>query len=224
MLFALLLESLPTAALAQKLPPPALNPRRYASASGELTLLVDPSDRRGRGAAKYRLEKSGKDLWSGEKPYTLYEAVVANDGTAAGYAYTHGIEGFAKEGGRRAGNGTFELVILDPTGRERLDESIERKDSRFLHADPTPEAAGLLIVAASWTARGRSCAGSIGAPMGDGSSIRTRRAWLPTDPSRSPSILDSIGATLEATRPGRSRRFLQRETRCGQIRCPPASP
>src|SRR5687768_17442822 len=99
-LFAtLLLQVLAAESRAQRLPTPALNPRRYASPSGELTLLVDPSDRQGRGSAKYRLEKNGKELWSGEKPYTLYDAVVANDGTAAGYAYTQGIEGFAKEGG-----------------------------------------------------------------------------------------------------------------------------
>ena len=45
--------------------PSVLNPREYASPSGEFVLHVDPSDLYGRGPADYRLARKGKLTWSG---------------------------------------------------------------------------------------------------------------------------------------------------------------
>jgi hypothetical protein len=77
--------------------------------------------------------------------YTLYEAAVADDGAVAGYSYSNGIEGFSKDQRKDRGLGVFEVVILDPTGRERLDEKTDRRNSRILHTDPDPKAAGLFL-------------------------------------------------------------------------------
>ncbi len=101
---------------------PILNPQSYASPSSEYALFVDPSDLHGRGKAAYKLTRDGQEVWSAEKPYTLQEAVVADDGSVAGYAYSHGWAGFA-EAGYAAGMGDFRIVIVDPRGRERLDQA-----------------------------------------------------------------------------------------------------
>ena len=53
-------------------------PTNYVSPSGAYTLFVDPADRRGRGAASYRLSKDGVEVWSGEKPYALREVSVTD--------------------------------------------------------------------------------------------------------------------------------------------------
>src|SRR6185295_5164352 len=70
-----------------------LDPKTYASPSGEVTLFVDPSQRSGGGPATYRCERGGKPLWSETRPYTLWEAAVGDDGVIAGYAYGAGYRG-----------------------------------------------------------------------------------------------------------------------------------
>src|SRR5687767_10030327 len=70
---------------------PDLAPREYASPSGRITLFVDPSSREGAGEATYVLRKDGTIVWSGERPFTLWEAAVGDDGTVGGYAYTLGF-------------------------------------------------------------------------------------------------------------------------------------
>src|SRR3954454_1374798 len=75
-----------------------LNPKIYASPSGRYMLFVDPSDPRGRGKASYRMSVDGKAAWSAEKPYTLWEAGVTDDGSVAGYAYSYGPAGYAPPG------------------------------------------------------------------------------------------------------------------------------
>jgi hypothetical protein len=127
-------------ASAQALPPPALNPTTYSSPSCEYRLLVDPTEMHGRGPGTYRLTRSGREVWAGERPYTFYQAAVADDGTAAGYAYTEGIGGtYARR------TDEFLVVILDPAGKERLRHATARKWSNFLHVDPDPKADGLVL-------------------------------------------------------------------------------
>ena len=116
---------------------PAMNPVRHASRSGDAVLFMDPTEAQGRGRASYVLRKGGKVVWSETKPYTLYHATVAEDGTLAGFSYSHGIEGHAKDRSDRS-PGSLRLHIIGPDGRDRLDQAIQRTDSRYLHADPEP--------------------------------------------------------------------------------------
>jgi hypothetical protein len=67
---------------------PILEPKEYASPSGGYRLFVDPSDRSGEGPATYRLSYNGKEVWSGKRPFTLWEAGVTDDGRVGGYAYS----------------------------------------------------------------------------------------------------------------------------------------
>ena len=135
-------------ASAQHAPPPTLNPKTYTSPSGKYSLFVNPSELYGRGKAAYRLTLEGKEIWSAEKPYTLWDARVADDGTAAGYSYSHGWEGFS-EAGFEAGIGDFRVVIIDPRGKERLNQVTNREESNFLHTPPNPLASGLIMDAAN---------------------------------------------------------------------------
>ena len=114
-------------------------PTTYTSPSGEYALFVDPSARSGAGPGTYRLTRRGKEVWSGRRDFTFWEARVADDGTVAGYSYGGGYEGW----GRKAND--FRAVILDPTGKERLNGPEPREGSRFLHMPDTPTAAGLFL-------------------------------------------------------------------------------
>jgi len=108
---------------AQLIPPPVVNPATYVSRSGASVPEIDPSEMHGQGAATYRLTHEGRDVWSGERPFTLLGACVGDDGVVEGYAYGGGLRGFAKDD-------KLHLVILDPTGATRLDDVIPRQMSR----------------------------------------------------------------------------------------------
>ncbi len=144
LLFGLVLGSIQGRTTASEGTPPILNPMSYASPSGRFSLFVDPSDLYGRGKASYRLTLSGREVWSAEKPYTLWEACVAADGVVGGYAYSHGWRGFSGAG-HAAGMEDFRVVIIDPRGNERLNRVTNRQDSRFLHTPPDPLAVGLIM-------------------------------------------------------------------------------
>ena len=117
--------------------PTIVDPATYRSRSGEFVLDVDPSHIYGAGAASYRLSRAGRVVWSGERPFTLVYAGVADDGTAAGYAYGNGL-GYGDPG-------TLLLVILDPAGGVRLDDSTPRHESRVVDGGPEPNAHGLVF-------------------------------------------------------------------------------
>jgi sugar lactone lactonase YvrE len=129
-------------------PPPTLQPKSYASPSGRYALFINPSDLYGRGGASYRLTQGGREVWSGEKPFTLWEAGVTDEGVVGGYAYSHGWEG-SSEAGLKAGMGDFRVVLIDPRGRLRLDRATKREPSGFLHSPPDPLAAGMMMDAAN---------------------------------------------------------------------------
>jgi streptogramin lyase len=116
-------------------PPPLLNPQSYRSPSEEFVLEVDPGSRFGEGAGSYRLTRGKRELWKKRLPFTLAEAAVAEDGTAAGYAYTAGPHGY----------GELRIVILNPDGSLRLDERAKRESSRFLHVPPNPQVVGQFL-------------------------------------------------------------------------------
>jgi hypothetical protein len=144
LLFAVICFFFRGAAGASEGPPPTLNPKSYASPSGRYSMFVNPSDLYGRGKATYRLTLEGRQVWSGEKPYTLWDACVGDDGVVAGYAYSHGWRGFS-EAGHEAGMGEFRVVIIDAQGKERLEHVTKRADSRFLHRPPDPLASGVIL-------------------------------------------------------------------------------
>jgi hypothetical protein len=133
---------------AQEAPPPTLNPKKYASPSGRYLLFVNPSDLFGRGQAAYGLTREGREVWSAEKPYTLWDACVGDDGLVTGYAYSHGWRGFS-EAGIEGGMGDFRVVIIDPGGKERLEQVTKRQESNFFHTPPNPLASGLVMDAAN---------------------------------------------------------------------------
>ncbi|UCC30531.1 MAG: hypothetical protein JSU86_20320, partial [Phycisphaerales bacterium] len=107
-------------------------PKNYVSPSGAYTLFVDPADRYGRGGAKYRLSKSGVEVWSGEKPYTLREVVLTDEGLAAGFAYRTGSKRDEAEpssffeGGPQNPPEYVHVVILNAQGEEVLNDMTER--------------------------------------------------------------------------------------------------
>jgi hypothetical protein len=131
-------------AAASEGPPPTLNRKSYASPNSKYSLFINPSDLYGRGKASYKLTRDGREIWSAEKPYTLWEAGVCDDGLVTGYAYSHGWRGFS-EAGHNAGMGEFRRVIIDLRGKERLDQVTKREESRFLHTPPDPLASGLIV-------------------------------------------------------------------------------
>jgi hypothetical protein len=125
--------------------PPVLNPRAYVSPSGEYALHVNPSNRHGQGEANYLLTRKGAIVWERKHPFTFWEAGVTNDGTAAGYAYSNGPQGWGKE----SGYGYFEAAILGPTGKPRLHRKVKRVETRVLHGPPLPIAQALVVNSAN---------------------------------------------------------------------------
>jgi len=133
------------AAFASEGPPPILNPQQISSPSGKFTVHLKPTDLHGRGPGHVTMTEDGKTRYAIKKPYTFWDAKVTDEGVVAGYAYTHGWRGFAKEGGFRAGMGDFHVVILNANGGEVCNHVIKRTHSRFLHTPPNPLAKGVLL-------------------------------------------------------------------------------
>lgn len=148
--WALWIVGFAAAARASEGPPPVLNPKTYLSPSGEYRLHVDPSTMYGQGKATYRLERGGQVVWEGERPFTLWDGGVTDDGLVAGYGYSHGWRGFPteacrKELSRADWDGDFRVVILDGKGKPRLDAAEKRESSRFMHTAPNPLAEGMFV-------------------------------------------------------------------------------
>lgn len=132
-------------AFASRLPELPLHPKTYRSPSGEFSMFVNPSDRQGRGSAEYRLLQGGREVWHGERPFTLRDVRVLDDGTAAGYGYTLGPEGWG--GASRDDYGEFIVAVFDPRGKVRLKEAVRRGYGKIVFEDqyPQPEAQGLVV-------------------------------------------------------------------------------
>ncbi len=123
-------------AAASEGPPPILQPYSCTSTDGRWSLAVEPTRRDGGGAGRYRCTHDGKLAWEGEKPWTLWEALVTDDGFAAGFAYSAGWRD-------PRSTGSFHAVILAPDGAVRLDESHPREASRVMHSPPNPLGRGV---------------------------------------------------------------------------------
>jgi len=114
-----------------------LDPTTYVSPSGEYALFVDPSERSGAGEGRYRFTQKGEELWSGSRPWTLREADVADDGLVAGYAY-----GAGPRGGK---DDALTIVLLEATGKARLEERTTRKQSDGFHPISEPTVNGIFL-------------------------------------------------------------------------------
>lgn len=136
-LLALLLAPAPSIALYGF--EPDLPPKTYVSPSGEMILFVDPSERSGAGEARYELRRNGAVVWSGARPFTLWDASVADDGTVGGYGYSLGYNRPLDDAG------DFLVVILDPSGVPRLVEKTPRRNSLIIHAMADPMATGQFL-------------------------------------------------------------------------------
>ncbi len=101
-------------------------------------MLVDPSHKHGRGPATYRLSKDGREVWSGEKPFTLWYARVTDAGVVGGFAYSEG------EGDRQT-QGDFQVVILDQDGTVRLDNVTKRERVNVPEQPPSPLGRGVVM-------------------------------------------------------------------------------
>jgi hypothetical protein len=146
--FCVLLALLPghrEAGAMQRMSPPPLNPKTYTSPSGEYSIHINPSDRDGKRTATYRMSRRGAIVWEGKRPFTLWDVGVTNDGVVGGYAYTYGIAGWG--GTKPEDYGDFEIVILDPVGKVRLDQKVHRTPGG-MHSNPNPCADGLIVDAA----------------------------------------------------------------------------
>ncbi len=121
--------------------PPLVNPATYLSPSQVYQLDVDPTEPDGSGAARYRLTHRGSVAWESELPFTWYDAVVTDDGVAAGVAYSRGIMGgpYGEE------DGDLRFVVLDPTGEVRFERTETRTESRAMHSQPVPQSRGVLL-------------------------------------------------------------------------------
>ncbi len=111
-----------------------LIPKRIKSPSGEYVLQYQPSDKLGGGSARYRVSKDGKDLWRDEKPLSLWDIVVTDDGKVCGYAYPQGLYGL----------GEFHLVVLGTDGKYLVNDTIARKRHEYLPALTRPMGSGIL--------------------------------------------------------------------------------
>lgn len=113
-----------------------LDPREYASPSGAYVLRVDPSARSGFGSGSYALRKGDTRVWERTLPFTLRDAVVADDGTSAGYG--HPETGYEAEG-------ELVVAVLSPDGEVLLEERTERTAGRHNHAAPAPNPLGVFL-------------------------------------------------------------------------------
>ena len=119
-------------------PPAILDPKTYISPSGRYTLLVDPSHMHGRGPATYRLSKDGREVWSGEKQFTLWAARVTDEGVVGGFAYSDGQ-------GDSQTKGDFQVVILAQDGTVRLDHATKRERVNVPEQPPSPLGRDIVI-------------------------------------------------------------------------------
>ena len=117
-------------------------PKNYTSRSGEYSIFIEPEDRWGKGAAKYRFLRNGEVVWAGENPYTLREVAVTDDGHVAGFAYrTESKPADSSDnsiGGPEDPYEYMHIVILNNSGEEVLNEVSKRIRPPFHSNPPVP--------------------------------------------------------------------------------------
>ncbi len=88
------------------------------------SLQIEPEDELLRSGARYTLSLQGKQAWSGRKPYTLRDHAITTEGWVVGVAYSTSRRRPPGGGKRKL---FFHVVILDPTGREILNDMTVRR-------------------------------------------------------------------------------------------------
>jgi sugar lactone lactonase YvrE len=92
--------------------PEVFNIKTYSSPSGRFELEVDPTESDG-GPGDCTLKKDGRLLWNARLPFSFHEALIADDGTVAGYGYA--VPDQKDEDWLR-------VAIFGPDGKQRLDQ------------------------------------------------------------------------------------------------------
>jgi hypothetical protein len=115
----------------------SIDPATYRSPSGRWSLVVDPGERSGSGAATYRMLHDGRTRWSRRLWFTLLDAAVADDGTVGGYSYPEGV------GFRQAKS--LHVHLLAPTGDARLNHAIGLSPPTSMHGGPEPRPVGVFL-------------------------------------------------------------------------------
>ncbi len=82
-------------------------------------------------------------LWVKTLPFTLWESEVSDSGRIAGYAYTHGLEGYGGDE-HQAKPGDFVVVILSGQGEFVARDAHRRKESGVEDAVPMGAGSELL--------------------------------------------------------------------------------
>jgi hypothetical protein len=111
-----------------------VQPHTYRSPSGRWSLHVEPHERDGFGDADYALAHGELEVWRASEPFTLWDALVDDEGRVAGYGHT---------GNPVAGGGALHVAVWSPAGELLLHEENERVSSRYLHGSPGPHGTGL---------------------------------------------------------------------------------
>ena len=115
----LLLPVVALALLAQFEP---LQPHTYTSPSGAWSLHVEPHDRDGFGEADYAFAHGEREVWRASEPFTLWNALVDDEGRVAGCGYTRSSG---------AGEATRLVVVWSPAGELLLHDESDRRWSDF---------------------------------------------------------------------------------------------
>jgi hypothetical protein len=143
-MIALLMAALTAEAAPNRYGPP-LDPKTYVSPDGKWSLHIDPSEPEGSGPGQYRVEQEGRLVWEQDRPFTMWEASITDEGVVAGYAYDTGWYGWGAEINQP---GHLLVVALNPDGSERF-RSAELRQSPAVFSNPPspnfPLATGVLL-------------------------------------------------------------------------------
>lgn len=172
----------------------ARQPYEVRSASGVWRAAIDPSTRTSAGPGLVRVERGGELAWERELPFTFVEAVLADDGTLAGYGYSGGVWGWTPEG-------EFLVAIVDARGVIRLDDRSRSTRGGFgaSHTDLHPlgllldgEERRLVVRTPAQESSSRECWWSFALHSGE---------LLPSLQLNTPTVLDEAPETPSAVAP-----------------------
>lgn len=135
----------PTAAPPITSPPVALraagpdifDPYTRTSPDGTWSVYVDPTERYGEGPANYRVRHGDDLVWASEKPWTMRDAAIDDNGRVAGYAYSRGSSPAKRPG-------VFHALMLAADGSVAFDEQHARSYRQNV-SEPTLWPAGSAV-------------------------------------------------------------------------------
>lgn len=100
-----------------------VQPTTYTSPNGQYSLYVNPGERHGGGPGKYVMKRrDGSVIWSGEREFTLTNALVTDGGCTAGYGYNKGPQGF----GKAQGEDKAYTIYMNEMGDVKISHTIPR--------------------------------------------------------------------------------------------------